>query len=219
MLCGSVVIPHTRKSTVHRLHVVWECCCESTAKLTRSCLVLDSQPSPPAIFCAHVVVVNLDESNPLLFQYTLGGRGPPNTTVGSAPLTSERIFGLGNRVKRNVTSSDGERWESVTEWLGPSETGIYRIGCDTTSAVPAGKADARVNLAAASSPSAEATSRALQRAPGWSLPGYGGIDPLTSIVSDTAVAAKGRHSARLLIPNSKPVVLPLSGTQVRSDQD
>lgn len=178
---------------------------------------MNSQPAPPAVFCAHVVVVNLDESNPLLFQYTLGGRGPPKTPAGRAPLTSERIFGLGSRVKRNATTTDGERWQSVTEWLAPSETGIYRIGCHTP--VPAQKGGARVNLAAASSASAEATSKALQSAPGWSLPSYGGIEPLTSIVADTAVALKGRHSAKLLLPNSKPVVLPLSGTQVKTDED
>eukprot|EP01052_Picozoa_sp_SAG31_P029912 SAG31_NODE_3019_length_4784_cov_2.199360_4_plen_396_part_00 len=163
--------------------------------------VWEETPVAPAVVCAHVVVVNLDEEQPLNFQYKLGGQPPPRAPK---PITSERIFGMGNRVKHNVTSSSGDQWISVMEWLGPSETGIYRVGCEAT---PLQKP--RKNLATIS-----LETPALQQPQGWSLPAYGGIDPLVRIVSDSAVATEGRHSTKVLLPNSKPIVIPLSGSQL-----
>lgn len=114
---------------------------------------------------------------------------------------------MGSKIKRNVTIEGSDQWTGVQEWLGPSETGIYRVGCEA--AMPPKKTQTPVNLATVS-----LEAPALQKAPGWGLPNYGGIDPLVSLVSDTTIAVDGRHSTKMLIPNSKAVVIPLSGTQL-----
>ena len=87
-------------------------------------------------------------------------------------------------------------------WLAPSETGLYRIGCD----VPAPD-KASTNLA-----TTPPEMPALQKV--WSVPGYGGVDPLVQMVSDTSVAAEGRHSLKVLLPSATPLVIALPGEQL-----
>lgn len=114
---------------------------------------------------------------------------------------------MGSKIKRNATAEGTDQWAGVQEWLGPSETGIYRVGCEA--AMPPKKTLTPENLATVS-----LEAPAMQKAPGWELPNYGGIDPLVSLVSDAAIAVDGRHSTKMLVPNSNAVVIPLSGTQL-----
>lgn len=89
-------------------------------------------------------------------------------------------------------------------WLAPSETGIYRIGCQAHHP-PANS----TNIA---EPDTE--SPALRSVAGWSTPGFGGVDALVKIVSDTAIAKIGRHSTRVQLPSAVPLVLPFPGKQL-----
>jgi hypothetical protein len=150
------------------------------------CALTNCCDSRPALICAHVVVTNLDEDNPLLFSYELGGRAPP--AGGATMLTAQRIFGPG-KVLGNLTTDDGSAWLPVRAWLAPAETGIYRIGCDAVKA-PAANA---TNLALA-----DDEAPALRASPGWSRPGYGGVDALTQMTSDTTVAKDGRYPSLAL---------------------
>ena len=172
--------------------------------------VWEEPAAAPALLCAHVVVTNLDMGNPLLFTFQLGGRAPPAatrlSTIGGAAgkLTAQRIFGAG-KLHGNLTTDDGDAWLPVQAWLAPSETGIYRIGCDVANEPPANA----TNLA-----TFEGESPALRGVAGWGKPRYGGVDPLVRIVSDTAVAATGRHSIKIHLPSAVPLVLPFPGKQL-----
>ena len=162
--------------------------------------VWEETAAAPAVICAHVVVTNLDQADPLLFTFDLGGRAPP---ASATMLTAQRIFGPGKI--GNATTADGSSWSAVQEWLAPSETGIYRIGCEPAKAPTA-------NATNIAEPDTE--SPALRGAAGWSRPSFGGVDPLVSMTSDTTVAKEGRHSVKIRLPTAVPLVLPFPGKQL-----
>lgn len=158
--------------------------------------VWEEEPAAPAVICAHVVVTNLDLDDPLLFQFELGGRAPPTSNISAI-----RIFGPG-RVTGHLTTTDGSAWLPVQAWLGPAETGIYRIGCQEP-------AKGSTNLA-----SVPIESQALNRVAGWSTVGCGGENALVQMTSDAAVAVEGRHSLKVVLPSADPLVFPFPGKQL-----
>jgi hypothetical protein len=162
--------------------------------------VWEEPAAAPAVICAHVVVVNLDMSNPLLFTFELGGRAPP---VSAEMFKAQRIFGAGK--SSAVTTADGRSWLPVQAWLAPSETGIYRVGCELAKRPPANATNIATPIEA---------SPALRSIAGWGIPAYGGVDPLVRMVSDATVAAEGRHSVKVHLPSSTPLVLPFPGRQL-----
>ena len=172
--------------------------------------VWEEDAAAPAVICAHVVVTNLDMENPLLFTFELGGRAPPPSVTDvdgtMKMLTAKRIFGPG-KVTGNLTSTDGSAWAPVQAWLAPSETGIFRIGCDAAKPPAANS----TNIA-----KADVESPALWRSGpgGWAKPAYGGVDAGTRISSDATVAAEGRHSTKIQLPSAKPLVMPFPGKQL-----
>ena len=159
--------------------------------------VWEETAAAPAVICAHVVVTNLDLQNPLLFTFELGGRAPP---ASKEMLTVRRIFGPG--AVANLTTNNGSRWLPVQAWLAPADTGIFQAGCTVSLA----------NASNIAQPDVETP--ALRRTAGWSTPGFGGVDPLVSITSDTTVAKDGRHSARIRLPSAVPLVLAFPGKQL-----
>ena len=157
-------------------------------------------PAAPATFCAHVTVINSDTTAYSHFEFLIAGRKPP---AGDA-LKAKRIFTPGITV--NVSTAAGSAdpaWLPARDFIAPGMTNLYRIGCDLATADPD-------NLA--TNPTMEAP--ALAAMPGWSQAAYGDAEPLVTVKSDTAVAAEGRHSAKITIPSAKPIVFPLGGHQM-----
>ena len=115
-----------------------------------------------------------------------------------------RFSGAGITV--NVSTAAGSAdptWLPAQDFIAPGMTNLYRIGCDLATADPG-------NLA--TNPTMEAP--ALAAMPGWGQAAYGDGEPLVTMKSDTAVAADGRHSAKITIPSAKPIVFPLAGVQM-----
>jgi hypothetical protein len=181
-------------------------------------------PAAPALFCAHIAVVNSNTSSYAHFEFTIAGERPP---AGDA-LQAKRIFtpgawhsslwsshlNLGNNrldcdnagVSLNVSTAAGSAdpvWLPARDYIAPGATNLYRIGCDLATA----ELD---NLA--TNPTMEAP--ALAQMPGWAQAAYGDADPRVTMTSDTAVAAEGRHSVKIRVPSAKPIVFPLAGTEM-----
>ena len=162
--------------------------------------VWEETPAAPAVFCAHMAVINSNITAYSSFEFILEGRAPP----AGQRVTARRIFSPGLTV--NISTGAGSAapaWEAARDFIAPGLTNLYRIGCETATPDPD-------NLAA--NPTMEAP--ALSRMPGWSQAAYGDAEPLVTMTSDTSVAAEGRHSVKINCPTSKPIVFPLSGTQL-----
>jgi hypothetical protein len=184
--------------------------------LLRAAVWTEVSPSNASAVCAHLVVVNAALEATLPFRATLSG--VPGT-AGRFDLKATRMFTAGPTLNVSVSQHGGEGLNLANltltpDMIGPGQTAIYRIGCDSLQPDPA-------NLA---SPLVSGGPNDPQRT-GWSavppaaVPGdkFGQAlsDARITIVPDTAVAVSpARHSLRVNVPSNAAVVLPLPGTHL-----
>lgn len=172
----------------------------------------------PGGFCAHIVVVNTAMSA-LVFQASLGGPAWEALANKSKAAVAFRLFTLASIPRWGRSLNISSTGTIEPDWIGPGQTQIYQVGCSDPDSdwAPGGGPAAPVlpgNLVLHGSMEAQAT----RAVPGWMLLGSAPDQPIPSnqdtramLVSDTAVAADGRHSLRIVVPTPEPLVFGLSG--------
>ena len=69
--------------------------------------------------CAHLLVVNIDQSSPASF--TLSVHGLPQLPM--AGINATRLFSASYNVTLSATGA-------LTDWIGAGDTNVYEIGCE-----------------------------------------------------------------------------------------
>ena len=145
----------------------------------------------------------------MAFRATLDGLGLTSNTM------AVKLFAPGPTL--NVSRAGA----MSPDFIGPGVTAIYRIGCalaDTTADV-----DNLVHPMMRVGPSGDESGGIDEPVSNWSpvppveapVGAHTEYDTRTNIISDTTIAVTpARHSLRLNIPTSTPVVFPLPGTQL-----
>ena len=91
-------------------------------------------PAAPALFCAHIAVVNSNTTAFAHFEFTVAGRRPP---AGDA-LQARRIFSPGSTFDVSTGAGSAEpAWLPVRDFIAPGDTNLYRVGCNLAAADPA----------------------------------------------------------------------------------
>ena len=67
--------------------------------------------------CAHLVVVNIDQSSPASFTLSVQGLPP-------IPVNATRLFTASYNVTMSATGS-------MSDWIGAGDSNVYEIGCDS----------------------------------------------------------------------------------------
>jgi hypothetical protein len=172
----------------------------------------------PGGFCAHIVVVNTAMSASV-FQAHLGGPAWTRLTNKSKAAIAFRMFTLASIPKWGRSLNVSANGTVDADWIAPGQTQIYQVGCADPDSdwAPGGDPSAPAlpgNLVHDGSMEAQAT----HAVPGWMLLGFApnqpipyNQDPRAMLVSDTAVAADGRHSLRVVVPTPESLVFGLSG--------
>lgn len=177
----------------------------------RAAVWTEANPSNASAVCAHLVVINAALQATLAFRATLSG--VPGS-AGRSDLKATRMFTAGPTLSVSVSQHGGEGLTVTPDLIGPGQTSIYRIGCDSSQPNPANLASPLVSGGPNDPPRTSWSVVPPAAAPGDDF-GQAPSDTRTTIVVDTAVAVSpARHSLRVNVPSDVAVVLPLPGTHL-----
>jgi hypothetical protein len=177
----------------------------------RAAVWTEANPSNASAVCAHLVVINAALQATLAFRATLSG--VPGS-AGRSDLKATRMFTAGPTLNVSVSQHGGEGLTVTPDLIGPGQTSIYRIGCDSSQPNPANLASPLVSGGPNDPPRTSWSVVPPAAAPGDDF-GQAPSDTRTTIVVDTAVAVSpARHSLRVNVPSDVAVVLPLPGTHL-----
>jgi hypothetical protein len=171
--------------------------------------------------CVHVVIVNSLTNTSVRFVAALQGlSSPPSMCFAKGPsdcskqpsCCAKRLFVPGPSLQISAT---GILSESV---IGPAETAHYRIGCAVS--MPTNAANLVRNPGFEQTGGDSTKTRPSPAVSGdifvgnekWEVPRrVDGHDYRAALTADTTVAYSGRHSLKVQVPTSTPLVFALSG--------
>jgi hypothetical protein len=172
----------------------------------RAAVWTELSPSNASAVCAHLVVINAALEATLPFRATLNG--VPGS-VNRSDLKATRMFTAGPTLNISVSQHN---LTLTPDLIGPGQTAIYRIGCDSAMQQNAANLASPLVSGGANDPPQSAWSAVPPAAAPGDDFGQGTGDARLTIVPDTSVAVPpARHSLRVNVPSDVVVVLPLPG--------